>query len=69
MPSLGEPGTPAPFHEDRPESPGEANQRRGSKIVQGLKLYLKMDLTKTEQAAVATLVGAFMRWWKGQKRK
>jgi hypothetical protein len=45
----------------RGESPGEKAQYYASLAVMAARLFLKLELSKTEQAAVATLVGTFLR--------
>ena len=45
----------------RGESPGEKAQRYASLAVMVARLFLKLELSKREQDAVATLVGTFLR--------
>jgi hypothetical protein len=45
----------------RGESPGEQAQRYASLAVMAARLFLKLELSKKEQDAVATLTGTFLR--------
>ena len=62
MPSIGEPGTPAPFHEEREESTGEARQRLASWFISFWRIFgVKFDERHREAAAV--LSNPFIKRW------
>lgn len=73
MPSLGEPGTPAPFHEDRAESLGEAEYRIGGWLLVVLRLFSGKYRGKRYEDAAAVLAGPLLerfpalRKWKAPK--
>lgn len=69
MPTLGEPGTPAPYEEPRDISIGEARYRLAAMLIAVLQGWpIKMRLYPQERRALAVLCGAFIRRWPWLKR-
>lgn len=62
MPTFGEPDTPAPFHEDRIESPGEAQQRLGSWWLDIWRAF-GVEFNESHQQAAAVLAGPYLKRW------
>jgi hypothetical protein len=52
-----------PYREDRPESPGEADQVKAGWLLMALR-WFKVDLSADEARAAETVGAALSRWWR-----
>jgi hypothetical protein len=60
---------PSPFEEKEPPrrvSPGETYERFADLAVMGVRLFLGLEMSLSERAALVTLLGLYHRW---QNRK